>query len=101
MSWTLPKTWPVGGGTRVAAELNEQIRDNIRYLKGTDGDTVRDAPIILEDQDGTPVGHVMITVKDEVLMFRTPADDGYIPLIFESCPTGTGAGEIAIGNHTH
>ena len=37
MSWTSPKTWVVGTLT-TAADLNTHIRDNLRYLKGLDGD---------------------------------------------------------------
>jgi hypothetical protein len=36
MAWTAPRTW-VTGEVVTAAQLNEQVRDNTRYLKGLDG----------------------------------------------------------------
>lgn len=36
MAWTAPRTW-VTGEVVTAAQLNEQLRDNERYLKGLDG----------------------------------------------------------------
>ena len=36
MAWTSPTTWSVGAVV-TASQLNTQIRDNLRYLKGLDG----------------------------------------------------------------
>ena len=47
MGWTSPSTWVVGA-ILTAAQLNTQVRDNERYLKGTDGE------IVLEDYPDFP-----------------------------------------------
>ncbi len=39
MAWTAPYDWSVGEVV-TAAKLNEQLRHNMRYLKGLDGDVV-------------------------------------------------------------
>lgn len=37
MAWTAPKTW-TDGSVLTAAELNEQLRDNLNFLKAPDND---------------------------------------------------------------
>ena len=48
MGWTTPATWVVGA-ILTAAQLNTQVRDNERYLKGTDGE------VVLEDYIDFPL----------------------------------------------
>ncbi|MBU0791546.1 MAG: hypothetical protein KKC55_13830, partial [Gammaproteobacteria bacterium] len=82
-------------------DFNEQVRDNLDYLKGKAGPPIIGDLLIIEDQDATPVGNVGIQCKDEILEIRNEADDAFIELKFDCLPTGTGAAELAIGTHTH
>ena len=51
MAFTTPRTWVVGEIT-TAAQLNEQVRDNTRYLKGLDGAITLSHALILPDGAG-------------------------------------------------
>lgn len=51
MAWTSPLTW-VASSTLTSATLNTHIRDNLKFLKGTDGTiTIEDA--LISDTDKT------------------------------------------------
>jgi len=46
MAWTAPRTW-VTSEIVTAAQLNAHVRDNLRYLKGLDGDTTFSDDIVV------------------------------------------------------
>lgn len=46
MAWSTPHTWLVGA-TVTASTMNEQLRDNMIYLKGTTGNTVLEGNLTL------------------------------------------------------
>jgi len=47
-SWTAPKTWSVDEIV-TAAQLNAQLRDNMRYLKGLDGAVTIESAVAFDD----------------------------------------------------
>jgi len=101
MAWpNPPKTW-ADDTVPTETEFNEQIRDALRYLKGLDGVPLFEDAIELKDKDGTPVGNLRLKVIDEILQIRNAADDAFKKLKFDSIPVGTGATEVAQGDHTH
>ena len=97
MAWTDPRVW------RIVLvdhdDMNAQVRDNQRYLKGIDGPTTRDAPFRLKDQAASTA--VLTKCDTGELKLRNVADDTDLKLQFASYTTGTGATDITIGNHAH
>lgn len=100
MAWTNPISW-IPGKLYAAADFNAQVRDDFKYLKGQGGTRVFDSGIILKDLDGSPVGNILIVCKDEKVYLRDPTDASDTKLDVTAIPTGTGATQVAIGNHTH
>ena len=54
MAWTAPRTW-VTGEIVTAALLNTHVRDDLRFLKGNDGDITFSDSIIITDAAGNYV----------------------------------------------
>jgi len=51
MAFTTPRTW-VTAAKLLASQLNEQVRDNLRYLKGLDGVPTIESGLIIDNTDG-------------------------------------------------
>ncbi len=51
MGWTAPRTW-VTAAKLLASQMNEHVRDNLRYLKGLDGVPTIESGLIIDNTDG-------------------------------------------------
>jgi len=76
MAFTVPRTW-VAGEMGTAALLNTHLRDNLKYLKGTDGVVTNQGGIIIDNSGGDEYFQVpsLTTVERDAL---TPANGMWI-----------------------
>ena len=85
MAYTNPRTWTVGAlSANTVVQWFNEIRDNLRYFKGDDGQIDLDAPLTVDGpvRPGryTTSGRNAIAAAEGMLLFNTTVDEhqGYV-----------------------
>ncbi len=76
MSWTAPRTW-VTGEVVTAALMNTHVRDDLRYLKGLDGDVTIEDDIVIGANKIKMTSHLLKEDDPTWLAIKNAADDAY------------------------
>lgn len=85
MAWTTPQTW-VDGNVLTAAELNEQVRDNLNFLFSKPGDNY----VMNEAADYTTTSTLFVDVDATNLALTITTGGGDVLIWFNGVMSGTG-----------
>src|SRR5436190_18357116 len=97
MAWTAPKTWAVGD-ILTSSDMDTHVRDNLRFLKGLDGD------IYLEDDLGvgiaTPQGDITAASYGRTIAVDSANSNEIIAMVARGHRSGsdTGIGHFVVIN---